>query len=502
MSLINAIYTRQSVDRIDSISVESQVEYCKKEAAGGSVKVYTDKGYSGKNVDRPAFQELMLDIQSGKVRRVIVYRLDRISRSVLDFANVVDMFQKYGVDFVSTMEKFDTGTPIGKAMLMIVMIFAQLERETIQQRVVDAYRSRSKRGFYMGGKIPYGFRLTEITMDGVRTKMYESMPKEAEIVQRIFAMYAEPQTSLGDVARYLASCEIKNQKGDPFTRGRIRDMVINPCYVRADYRLYEFFQAQGTELVNRPEDFIGANGAYLYSGTGGRRKTISLQGQILVLAPHEGLIQSDIWIKCRSKCLKNAGAARPVKAKATWLAGKIKCAECGYALSVKIYHCKTKADNRYYLCSHKYSGVGCNFSSLDADLVDEIVFEEMRKKLEEFGTLTKRKRECAGLQAIKMKVRVEEIDQDIRSLLNKIPFANETVMEYINDRVAELDGKKKELCAEAEQLMEWDDYSFDGLTGYLNRWEKVSVKDRVTIVDQLVESVIASREKIRINWKI
>ena len=189
MSLINAIYTRQSVDRIDSISVESQVEYCKKEAAGGSVKVYTDKGYSGKNVDRPAFQELMLDIQSGKVRRVIVYRLDRISRSVLDFANVVDMFQKYGVDFVSTMEKFDTGTPIGKAMLMIVMIFAQLERETIQQRVVDAYRSRSKRGFYMGGKIPYGFRLTEITMDGVRTKMYESMPKEADLVQRIFAMY-------------------------------------------------------------------------------------------------------------------------------------------------------------------------------------------------------------------------------------------------------------------------------------------------------------------------
>ena len=191
-----------------------------------------------------------------------------------------------------------------------------------------------------------------------------------------------------------------------------------------------------------------------------------------------------------------------MKAKATWLAGKIKCAECGYALSVKIYHCKTKADNRYYLCSHKYSGVGCNFSSLDADLVDEIVFEEMRKKLEEFGTLTKRKRECAGLQAIKMKVRVEEIDQDIRSLLDKIPFANETVMEYINDRVAELDGKKKELCAEAEQLMEWNDYSFDGLTGYLNRWEKVSVKDRVTIVDQLVESVIASREKIRINWKI
>ena len=155
MNLCDAIYARQSVDRIDSISVESQVEYCKKEVIGQDIKVYTDKGYSGKNIERPAFQELMKDIERGKVRRVIVYRLDRISRSVLDFANVIDVFQKHRVDFVSTMEKFDTGTPIGKAMLMIVMIFAQLERETIQQRVSDAYASRSKRGFYMGGRVPY-----------------------------------------------------------------------------------------------------------------------------------------------------------------------------------------------------------------------------------------------------------------------------------------------------------------------------------------------------------
>ena len=110
MSLYDAIYTRQSVDRIDSISVESQVEFCKKEVIGQQIKVYTDKGYSGKNIDRPAFSEMLRDIRAGKIRRVIVYRLDRISRSVLDFANVIDIFQKHHVEFVSTMEKFDTGT--------------------------------------------------------------------------------------------------------------------------------------------------------------------------------------------------------------------------------------------------------------------------------------------------------------------------------------------------------------------------------------------------------
>ena len=165
MNLYDAIYTRQSVDRIDSISVESQAEFCEKEVIDGQFRLYSDKGYGGKNIDRPAFKELLGDIESGKVRRVIVYRLDRISRSVLDFANVIDVFQKHRVDFVSTMEKFDTGTPIGKAMLMIVMIFAQLERETIQQRVIDAYASRSKRGFYMGGRIPFGFTLKETMID-------------------------------------------------------------------------------------------------------------------------------------------------------------------------------------------------------------------------------------------------------------------------------------------------------------------------------------------------
>ena len=502
MNLIDAIYTRQSVDRVDSISVESQVEFCKREVVGEDIKVYTDKGYSGKNTDRPAFQEMMTDITAGKIRRVIVYRLDRISRSVLDFASVIDVFQKHGVDFVSTMEKFDTGTPIGKAMLMIVMIFAQLERETIQQRVIDAYSSRSKRGFYMGGKVPYGFRLKETVIDGIRTKMYEPVPEETEIIEQIFSMYAQPQTSFGDIVRWLDEKQIKKRNGEPFSRSRIRDLVVNPVYVRADYRLYEFYKAQGTIIENRPEDFIGTNGAYLYSGNEGKRKTVSLQGHTLVLAPHEGLIPSDIWIKCRSKCLSNTRVAKPIKAKATWLAGKVKCAHCGYALSAKVYHCKTKADNRYYLCNNKYNTGECNFGSLDADLVDEIVFEEMRKKLAEFNTLTKQKQESCDLQTIKLKTRMEAIDQEIGSLLDKIPLANGAVMEYINNRVAVLDAEKKELYAEIVRLTEGSGYSLEEITGYMENWEKISMSDKLTVVDSLIESIYASQERIKINWKI
>ena len=95
---IDAIYARQSVDRKDSISIESQIEFCKYELRGGNYKDYKDKGFSGKNTDRPRFQELMADIKRGLIRRVVVYKLDRISRSILDFATMMELFQQYNVE--------------------------------------------------------------------------------------------------------------------------------------------------------------------------------------------------------------------------------------------------------------------------------------------------------------------------------------------------------------------------------------------------------------------
>ena len=90
--MFDAIYTRQSVDKADSISIESQLEYCKYEARGNPYKAYSDKGYSGKNTNRPAFEEMIGDIKEGKISRVIVYKLDRISRSILDFTNMMEVF--------------------------------------------------------------------------------------------------------------------------------------------------------------------------------------------------------------------------------------------------------------------------------------------------------------------------------------------------------------------------------------------------------------------------
>lgn len=230
---IDAIYARQSVDKKDSISIESQIEFCKYELKGGSCKEYKDKGYSGKNTDRPHFQELVRDIEKGLVKRVVVYKLDRISRSIIDFTNMMELFQKYNVEFVSSTEKFDTSTPMGRAMINICIVFAQLERETIQKRVTDAYYSRCVKGFHMSGKAPYGYKLEPTVIDGIRTKMMVKDPEAADRVRLMFEMYADPDTSFGDITRHFAQQGISFD-GKELQRATLSFLLRNPVYTQAD----------------------------------------------------------------------------------------------------------------------------------------------------------------------------------------------------------------------------------------------------------------------------
>lgn len=500
------IYARQSVDREDSISIESQIELCLREVGNNAHRVFRDKGYSGKNTERPDFQEMMAAVRSGGVRRIIVYRLDRISRSVLDFANVISELQKYGVEFVSITERFDTSTPIGKAMLMIVMVFAQLERETIQQRVIDAYRSRSRKGFYMGGRVPYGFELENTVIDGIKTCMYKPIPEQIKIVQLIFRLYAQPQVSFSDVVRYLSKNGIKNQDDKNFSRMRIRDIITNPVYARADAAIFEFFRGQGTEVVNDISQFIGTNGAYLYTGNKAeKRKSICLDGQVLVLAPHEGCIDSDTWIMCRRKCLNVRQIAKPIKAKNTWLAGKIKCIDCGHALSLKQYPRKRGGDARYYICNSKYVSASCDgVGAIQADSIEDIVFDEMSRKLAEFSELSYTEKQGDPIELTKLKLRAEEIEKEIATLIDKIVSASEATMEYINKRVDALDEEKKVLKEKIAQLSAemYDRKNVGIISDYINRWNAVNIDDKLTVVDTLIKSIKVGHGQVEIAWKI
>ena len=150
-------------------------------------------------------------------------------------------------------------------------------------------------------------------------------PLTFENIRLMFEMYAQPTTSYGDITRYFAEQGILFN-GKELIRPTLAQMLRNPVYVQADLDVYEFFKSQGTVIVNDAADFTGMNGCYLYQGRDVKpSKKNDLKDQMLVLAPHEGIVPSDIWLTCRKKLMNNMKIQSARKATHTWLAGKIKC---------------------------------------------------------------------------------------------------------------------------------------------------------------------------------
>ena len=501
--MYDALYARQSLEKKDSISIESQFSMCEYETQGNQFKKYKDKGYSGKNLDRPDFERLCEDIKQGIIKRVIVYKLDRISRSILDFSNLIQFFEKHNVEFISTTEKFDTSTPVGRAMLNICIVFAQLERETIQQRVSDAYHSRSKQGYYMGGRVPYGYKQEKIVIDGIKTSKYVIDEEESSHIKLIYSLYADENYSLSNIIDYLLQNNISKSNGKLWQTSWISNMLCNPIYVKSDLSVYEFFKSQGANIINPVSDFMG-NGCYLYTGTVSTttRKQTDLKDKVLVLAPHEGFIPSDLWLKCRIRCLNNKRSTRTCKAKNSWLTGKTKCGNCGYALMIKKSQTKW---GRYCVCSNKVNMRICKGAgeTIYADLLEEHISKAIKNKLAEFDKLSDYIKQDMNPKVEKNNLKIIEIDNEIETLLNKVTNANNILMDYINDKVSELDKKKKELQQENfsfTQVVKKD--SLDIVRNHVQNWEKTSYEDKQSVVDVLIEVIHVKKDEIAISWNI
>ena len=164
-----AIYSRKSRFTGKGESIENQIQLCKDYALtrfdikNEDIFIYEDEGFSGGNIDRPQFQLLMKDARKKKFNMLICYRLDRISRSVMDFSNTFEALENNGIGFISIKEQFDTSTPMGKAMLYISSVFAQLERETAAERIRDNMQQLAKTGRWLGGVTPTGYEREQIT---------------------------------------------------------------------------------------------------------------------------------------------------------------------------------------------------------------------------------------------------------------------------------------------------------------------------------------------------
>jgi site-specific DNA recombinase len=188
-----AIYTRKSTEHnldLEFNSLDAQREACeayiKSQAHEGWRLVpdrYDDGGLSGASLDRPALQKLLADVGAGKINIVVVYKVDRLTRSLADFAKLVELFDQHGVSFVSITQSFNTTSSMGRLTLNVLLSFAQFEREVIGERVRDKIAASKRKGLWVGGPVPLGYRCID--------KKLVVVPEEAEVVRTIFARYLE-----------------------------------------------------------------------------------------------------------------------------------------------------------------------------------------------------------------------------------------------------------------------------------------------------------------------
>ncbi|MBQ3010616.1 MAG: recombinase family protein [Oscillospiraceae bacterium] len=399
-----AIYSRKSKFTGKGESIGNQVELCKEyvrmhygEAALEKVEIFEDEGFSGGNLNRPDFKKLMDAARKRKFRAVIVYRLDRISRNVSDFAGLIEELARLDIDFVSIREQFDTSTPMGRAMMYIASVFSQLERETIAERIRDNMHELAKTGRWLGGTTPTGYEseaVESVTIDGKSKKVckLKLIPEEAEIIKLIFELYKETDSLTATEAELLKrGFKTKNNKN--FSRFAIKAILQNPVYAIADEDTYDYFISVDSDLFSEKTDFDGVHGIMAYNRTnqekGKTTEFLPPSEWIVSVGKHPGMITGKQWIAVQESLERNKNKAyRKPRINEALLTGLIFCS-CGERMYPKISK-RTTVDGQpvyTYVCKMKERSkkAVCNKRNANGNILDTAVIEQIKMLAENNG---------------------------------------------------------------------------------------------------------------------
>lgn len=496
-----AIYARQSIDKKDSISIDTQINFCTKNIGeNASYEVFIDRGYSGGNTKRPDFEKMMLSLSTSAYTKLIVYKVDRISRSILDFADIFEDLSRYKVEFASATETFDTSTPIGRAMLNIIMVFAQLEREQIKERITDNYYARLKRGFYHGGPPPYGFKKVKTVVDGLKTSMYSPDDETLPYLLKMYELYLSNMT-LGDVTKYFNENEIPAPKGGHWESSKMSRTLHNPAYVRANADVYTYYKEKGVAITNELEEFTGQKGCFLY----GKRKTnerkyTNLKDHTLSLGLHDGVIDAGPWLRCQEKLDSNVQIGNSGKGKYSWLSGIIKCGSCGYSMVVVNSNSKY---SKFYCSGYRSYNVCQVRAGKDVELIEDIVKTMLFDRIENLSSTVCNLEETDTATVNNLKLKIIALDNQINHIVDQICVGGKTLTEILNKKVNELMAEKEQLNAELEKETSASKTAyFDDLEKCVQNWDTSTIEQKKVLVRDLIELVTVHESVIDIEWKV
>jgi site-specific DNA recombinase len=477
-----AIYTRKSTEEglqqefnsLDAQREASEAYIASQKAEGWLClrEAYDDGGFSGGNLERPAMKRLMADIEAGKIDCVVVYKVDRLSRSLMDFSRVMETFDKHGVSFVSVTQHFNTTHSMGRLTLNILLSFAQFEREIIGERIRDKIAAMRAKGKWAGGMPVLGY---DVDRSGVSPKLVVNAA-EAIQVRQIFAMYLEYR-SLLPVVKKLQELGWPNKvwrtRGGRTRGGRIFDkpavhsMLTNPLYVGKIKHKENEFEGEHDAIVDK--ETFDAVAKMLVSHNRGK-------GQRLV-NKHSALLK-----------------------------GLLVCPHCGY----KMVHVPTRNGAkvyRYYSCQTaiKRGRDACAMGSVSAPIIEEAVVSDLRCIVADEGlretvfmqtkTLLDKEQAELEIQLTQFKTQVSRDLEEVRRIEDHEVFENLNEVRLV-DLKARILKSEAAITRTMDKLKSIDDKRLTRLdvdrsmSDFGQVWASLSAKERTHLVELLVAKIV------------
>ena len=502
MSKKVAIYCRVSTTEqaeegysIDEQNIKIR-EYCERE--GHEIyNLYEDRGISGKNItNRPGIKQLLQDATENKFDLVIVWKLNRISRKLLDILNIVELLNKHNIAFRSLTENFETETPSGKLQLNIMGAIGEFERETIAENVKMGLLARAKEGRWNGGVV-LGYDLVELNNEGKKRKntVLKINEKEANTVRRIFELYSQGHGYKAVVNRVNKEGH-KTKRNGEFAVSTVKEILQNPVYI-------------GKIRYNVRQDWSKK-----------RRNNIN-PNPILSDGIHEPIIDVETWNKVQVILKERSKKHNKVYDCEFPLTGILKCPVCGAGMTINRSTAKrkdgTRRINEYYSCGNwKNKGTAvCNSNSIRVEVADEYVLNKIMELINDESILRKVIDNINNNKSTKLKPileQLEQINKDIEKLIDKksknIELFEDGILDKselstrvksINDDIEKLKYREQELTQDL-QLAEGDPIPFEIVNEVMKKFKEVffemsTSQQRKQLIHLLVSKITINKKR-------
>lgn len=523
--MIAAIYSRKSKFTGKGESIENQIQMCEEYGRKIGIEdfiIYEDEGYSGSTINRPKFKTMLKDAVSKKFHVVICYRLDRISRNISDFSNTIAALSKLSIGFISIKEQFDTSTPMGRAMMYISSVFAQLERETIAERIRDNMYELAKSGRWLGGTPPFGYTSEPVVYldENLKQKKFfklSPIKNELQLVSSIYDLYLK-LGSLSRLKSYLYKNNIKTRNNNDWDIKALQLLLRNPVYVRSSKTVIDYLSKNGIHVFGKADGC----GILTYNKRDSKANYKELKEWVYAVSKHLGIIEDELWLKVQYKMDENkALAPRLISESSGLLNGILKCC-CGAPMHQKTGHIRADGNvSKYYVCTNKikYGALKCKGKNIRADIIEAALLNKL------FEIISLEKQFKAQIQEYKNLINIDSTEKEIASINESIFLAEKqinnlvdqlsldtSIVKYILPKIEKLNIKLEALKSRKTQLTESNPYteaalsSINGFSSMLlslkSLFENVDFNSKKQLINSMVEAVYFNGESYEIDIKL